>query len=101
MVYEIKSSLILQPGPAALTDQTVWKHCLQRRRLINQLQRCAATQVNPATAERDLDIVAALEHSFDHTNMGVYAEVVAGGEIPLPYPAQPRPSPRFLRIPGS
>ena len=35
----------------------------------------------PATAERDLDIVAALGHSFDHTIMGVYAEVVAGGEI--------------------
>jgi hypothetical protein len=52
-----------------------------RLRVISPITRCAATQVNPATAERDLDIVAALEHSFDHTNMGVYAEVVAGGEI--------------------
>jgi len=52
-----------------------------RLRVISPITRCAATQVNPATAERDLDIVAALEHSFDHSNMGVYAEVVAGGEI--------------------
>jgi hypothetical protein len=52
-----------------------------RLRVISPITRCAATQVNPATAERDLDIVAALEHSFEHTNMGVYAEVVAGGEI--------------------
>jgi uncharacterized protein len=52
-----------------------------RLRVISPITRCAATQVNPATAERDLDIVAALEHSFDHTTMGVYAEVVAGGEI--------------------
>ena len=52
-----------------------------RLRVISPITRCAATQVNPATAERDLDIVAALGHSFDHTNMGVYAEVVAGGEI--------------------
>jgi uncharacterized protein len=52
-----------------------------RLRVISPITRCAATQVNPATAERDLDIVVALGHSFDHTNMGVYAEVVAGGEI--------------------
>ncbi len=48
--------------------------------MISPITRCAATQVNPATAERDLDIVAALG-SFDHTNLGVYAEVVAGAEI--------------------
>jgi iron complex transport system substrate-binding protein len=30
--------------------------------------------------KRDLDIVAALGRAFGHTNMGVYAEVVAGGE---------------------
>ena len=52
-----------------------------RLRVISPITRCAATQVNPATAERDLDVVAALDHSFDHTNMGIYAEVVAGGEI--------------------
>jgi hypothetical protein len=49
--------------------------------VISPITRCAATQVNLATAERDLDIVAALDRSFDHTNMGVYAEVVAEGEI--------------------
>ena len=47
------------------------------------ITRCAATQVNPVTAQRDLDIVAALERAFGHINMGVYAEVVAGGEISL------------------
>jgi uncharacterized protein YcbX len=52
-----------------------------RLRVISPITRCAATQVNPATAERDLDIVAALGHSFGHTNMGIYAETVAGGEI--------------------
>jgi uncharacterized protein YcbX len=52
-----------------------------RLRVIAPITRCAATQVNPATAERDLDIVAALERAFGHINMGVYAEVIAGGEI--------------------
>ena len=52
-----------------------------RLRVISPITRCAATQVNPVTAERDLDIVAALGRAFGHTNMGVYAEVVAGGEV--------------------
>jgi uncharacterized protein len=54
-----------------------------RLRVISPITRCAATQVNPVTAERDLDIVAALGRAFGHINMGVYAEVVAGGEIAL------------------
>jgi hypothetical protein len=54
-----------------------------RLRVISPITRCAATQVNPVTAKRDLDIVAALGRAFGHTNMGVYAEVVAGGEIAL------------------
>src|ERR1700751_2946056 len=54
-----------------------------RLRVISPITRCAATQVNPVTAKRDLDIVAALVRAFGHINMGVYAEVVAGGEIAL------------------
>jgi uncharacterized protein YcbX len=52
-----------------------------RLRVIAAITRCAATQVNPTTAERDLDIVAALRRGFDHNLMGVYAEVIEGGEI--------------------
>jgi uncharacterized protein len=52
-----------------------------RLRVISPITRCAATQVNPVTAKRDLDIVAALGRAFGHTNMGIYAEVVTGGEI--------------------
>jgi len=54
-----------------------------RLRVVSPITRCAATQVNPATAERDLDIVAALGRAFGHINMGVYAEVTAGGEVAL------------------
>jgi uncharacterized protein len=52
-----------------------------RLRVIAPITRCAATQVNPATAERDLDIPAALQRGFGHNLMGIYAEVVAGGDI--------------------
>jgi hypothetical protein len=54
-----------------------------RLRVISPITRCAATQVNPVTAKRDLDIVAALGRAFGHINMGVYAEVTAGGEVAL------------------
>jgi uncharacterized protein YcbX len=52
-----------------------------RLRVIAAITRCAATQVNPTTAERDLDIVRELQRGFGHNLMGVYAEVVEGGEI--------------------
>jgi len=52
-----------------------------RLRVLSPITRCAATEVNPTTAQRDLEIVAALERAFGHINMGVYAEVAAGGEI--------------------
>jgi uncharacterized protein YcbX len=52
-----------------------------RLRVVSPITRCAATQVNPATAERDLDISAALDRNFGHINMGIYAEVLSAGEI--------------------
>jgi uncharacterized protein len=51
------------------------------RRVVSPITRCSATQVNPLTAKRDLDIVAVLDRAFGHINKGVYAEVVAGGDI--------------------
>ena len=54
-----------------------------RLKVIAAITRCAATQVNPATAERDLDIPAALQRFFGHNLMGIYAEIVEGGEIAI------------------
>lgn len=52
-----------------------------RLRMVSAITRCAATHVNPATAERDLDIVNALRQNFGHINMGIYAEVLDGGDV--------------------
>jgi len=52
-----------------------------RLRVVDTITRCAATQVNLATAERDLDIPALLQRHFGHNLMGIYAEVSAGGDI--------------------
>ena len=53
---------------------------IARLHVVSAIVRCAATTVNPATAERDLDIPVILRREFGHVHMGVYAEVVAGGE---------------------
>ena len=52
-----------------------------RLRVFGRIDRCAATNVNPKTAERDMNIPKALQRGFGHIDMGVYAEVTAGGDI--------------------
>ncbi|MSO96887.1 MAG: MOSC domain-containing protein [Rhodospirillaceae bacterium] len=50
-------------------------------KIVKRIGRCAATTVNPITASRDLDIPALLRQHYDHTDCGIYGEVVAGGEV--------------------
>jgi uncharacterized protein YcbX len=45
------------------------------------IRRCAATEVNPATAARDAPVLRGLADHFGHVEMGVYARVVAGGTV--------------------
>ena len=51
-----------------------------RLEVVEPIGRCAATNVNPESAERDLNIPRSLQKGFGHTDMGVYARVVTGGE---------------------
>lgn len=43
--------------------------------------RCAATNVDPATGQRDLNIPLTLRKGFGHTNCGIYARVKTGGTL--------------------
>lgn len=43
--------------------------------------RCAATEVNPDSGERDLHMLKILQQGFGHTNCGIYARVIADGRI--------------------
>ena len=52
-----------------------------RLKVFKRIVRCAATEVDPSTGIRDLAVPRALMDNFGHTDCGVYAEVVAGGEI--------------------
>lgn len=52
-----------------------------RLRVIKRTERCAATNVDPATGLRDLAIPRALLQRLGHADCGVYAEVAAGGRL--------------------
>ncbi|MBM3548733.1 MAG: MOSC domain-containing protein [Alphaproteobacteria bacterium] len=52
-----------------------------RLQVMDRIGRCAATNVDPFTAERDMNLPLALQRAFDHADMGVYARVVGGGRI--------------------
>jgi GntR family transcriptional regulator / MocR family aminotransferase len=45
--------------------------------------RCGATNVNPASGVRDMDIPGTLRSSFGHKDVGVYLIVTKGGTIAL------------------
>jgi len=49
--------------------------------IVEPIGRCAATEVNPATAIRDINIPLTLQRGFSHRNCGVYARVAKGGRI--------------------
>jgi len=52
-----------------------------RLEVVEVTGRCAATEVNPESGERDLHMLNLLQQGFGHTKCGVYARVVAGGAI--------------------
>ena len=62
-------------------DQTVSIGKTARVKIVKRIQRCAATDVDPETGIRDLTIPRTLLDNFDHTDCGVYAEVIAPGAI--------------------
>ena len=54
---------------------------VERDGFVKRIRRCAAINVDPDTAARDLDIATALQRRFGHGECGVYAEVIRGGEV--------------------
>jgi uncharacterized protein YcbX len=52
-----------------------------RARVFKPITRCAAPDVDPATAKRDLEITAALHRFYGHLLCGVYVRVEAPGMV--------------------
>jgi len=52
-----------------------------RLKIVKRIQRCAATNVEPGTGIRDMEIPQHLLRALGHTDCGIYAEVIAPGPI--------------------
>ena len=54
-----------------------------------RIERCAATNVNPVTAERDLAIPRSLLEAYGHSDCGIYLKVVSAGVLTTGDPIAP------------
>ncbi|MDE0705025.1 MAG: MOSC domain-containing protein [Rhodospirillaceae bacterium] len=52
-----------------------------RLRIEERIERCAATGVNPESAQRDLNLVRILSEGWGHMDMGVYATATGAGTV--------------------
>jgi len=64
-----------------LLDREIAIGAAARLKIVKRIVRCAATNVDPDTGVRDLEIPTTLVETFGHMDCGVYGEVVSGGEI--------------------
>jgi len=52
-----------------------------RCKVIKRIKRCAATNVDPATGTRDMNIPLSLQDAYGHTDCGIYAEILSPGTM--------------------
>ncbi|HEY5795668.1 MAG TPA: MOSC domain-containing protein [Bosea sp. (in: a-proteobacteria)] len=71
-----------------------------RLEVIKRIERCAATNVDPQTGARDLQLPKALMTAFGHVDCGIYCKVLAGGLLAEGerFEIAPAPAPAALGI---
>ncbi|PZO03679.1 MAG: MOSC domain-containing protein [Hyphomicrobiales bacterium] len=52
-----------------------------RLHVIKRIERCAATNVDPQTGARDMQLPKALMTAFGHVDCGIYCRIVSGGRL--------------------
>lgn len=52
-------------------------------KVFDRTVRCDATNVDPATAARDMAIPSLLQRTWGRSDFGVYAEITAGGDVSI------------------
>jgi uncharacterized protein YcbX len=62
-----------------------------RLKVVKRITRCAATNVDPATGARDLEIPSALTRHLGHNDCGIYAEVITPGTVGIGDPIAVEP----------
>jgi uncharacterized protein YcbX len=64
-----------------------------RVHVVERMGRCAATNVEPGTGNRDLNIPRSLMGGFGHACCGVFAKVVGAGRLAVGDPVRPPDAP--------
>lgn len=54
-----------------------------KAKVFKPIVRCAATEVDPATGVKDLEVVKALFDTYGHMHCGIYVHVTAAGRVGL------------------
>jgi hypothetical protein len=81
-----RANLYVEGWPAWVENDWAGKEMLvgwAQARVFKPIVRCAATHVDPTTAERDLDVCKALFDNYGHMHCGVYVRVTAAGAVGL------------------
>jgi uncharacterized protein YcbX len=79
-----RGNLHVEGWPAWIETQVVGRQIeigAVRLRVVKMIQRCAATEVDPETAERNIDVPDALYRLTGDDDCGIYAEVLNAGTI--------------------
>ena len=79
-----RANLYVEGWPAwAENDWTgrAMKVGLARAEVLKPIVRCAATHVDPVSAERDIELVKALFDNYGHMFCGIYLKVEEGGAV--------------------
>lgn len=79
-----RGNLYVSGWPAWFETQLVGRELeigAARLRVVKMITRCAATEVDPETAARDIDVPDALYRLTGEDDCGVYAEVVRAGRV--------------------
>ena len=79
-----RANLYVEGWPAWVENDWVGRELMAgfaRAKVFKPIVRCAATHVDPTTAERDADIVKALFDSYGHMFCGIYIHVTDGGSV--------------------
>jgi hypothetical protein len=82
-----RGNLLIEGWPAwhefDLLDSEVAIGPSARLKIVKRIVRCAATEVDPDTGIRDLEIPRTLMKAYGHADCGVYAEVIEAGPIAI------------------
>lgn len=79
-----RANIYVEGWPAWIENTWVGREMMvgfAQAKVFKPIVRCAATHVDPVTAERDMDVVKALFDNYGHMNCGIYVHVTDDGRV--------------------